>query len=214
VFCDLRLTIADLRFVVSFEQALLSIIPSMNFPPYFFKGPRRDRGFTLIELMVAIGVAAILAAIAIPAFNSFVMNDRDASQINSLVGSFNYARSMAVKLNSRNGVQVCPSAGGTACDAPAAGWSAGWVVLDVNNPAPPLQSVPALAGANNIYPTGGGANVITFKSNGTVDFPVQIKICDARLGAFARDVEVSPVGAITSSPKPGQSATGGVLTCP
>lgn len=186
----------------------------MNFPTYFFKGPHRDRGFTLIELMVAIGVAAILAAIAIPAFNNFVMNDRDASQINSLVGSFNYARSMAVKLNSRNGVQVCPSAGGTACDAPAAGWAAGWVVLDVNNPAPPLQSVPALAGANNIYPTGGGANGITFKSNGTVDFPVQIKICDARLGAFARDVEVSPVGTITSSSEAGKSATGAALACP
>lgn len=176
-------------------------------------------GFTLIELLVAITVAGILAAIAIPAFNNFVMNDRDATQINSLAASLNYARSMAVKLNTQGGVEVCPSSDGQTCNA--ANWAAGWVVLDMTVPAAPvpLQAVPALAGVNTVSAAGTGANLIIFRSNGTVSgggviTSAQIKICDPRGAAFARDVEVSPVGSISSTQTPGQSATGAALACP
>jgi type IV fimbrial biogenesis protein FimT len=170
-------------------------------------------GFTLVEMLVAIGIASILAAIAIPAFNSFVMNDRDANQINSLALSFNYARSEAVKLNTQVGVKVCPSSDAQTCTGGL--WSAGWVVLDMSTPTPTvLQAVPALAVGNAITAAGGGANGVTFRSNGTVLAPVQIKICDLRGGLFARDVEVSPVGSISSSPIAGKSATGAVLACP
>lgn len=178
-------------------------------------------GFTLIELLVAITVAGILAAVAVPAFNSFVMNDRDATQINSLAGSLSYARSMAVKLNTANGVQVCPSSDGQTCNAPAAGWGGGWVVLDMTNPAAPvvLQAIPTLSTANVLTAAGAGANSIIFRSNGTVSgagviTSAQIKICDPRGAAFARDVEVNPVGTVTSSQTPGLSATGAALACP
>lgn len=166
-------------------------------------------------------VAGILAAIAIPAFNNFVMNDRDATQINSLAASLNYARSMALKLNTANGVEVCPSSDAQTCNAPAGAWSAGWVVLDMTNAAAPvpLQAVPALAGQNQLTATGAGANLIIFRSNGSVSgagliTSAQIKICDPRGAAFARDVEVSPVGSISSSQTPGLSATGAALACP
>jgi type IV fimbrial biogenesis protein FimT len=178
-------------------------------------------GFTLIELMVAITVAGILAAIAVPAFSSFIMNDRDANQINSLAASLNYARSEAVKLNTGGGVEVCPSSDGLTCNAPAGGWAAGWVILNMSNPLAPLaiQAVPALAGPNTVAAAGPGANLIVFRSNGTVSSggvasSAQIKICDPRGAAFARDIEVSPVGSITSSQTPGQSAAGAPLACP
>ncbi len=107
-------------------------------------------------------VAGILVAIAVPAFNTFVLNDRDIGQINSLVSSLNYARSEAVKVASPTGITVCPSAGGTTC-APAAPWSGGWIVVDTNNAdcggaaCTPLQSIPALAGANTLTAVGGAA---------------------------------------------------------
>jgi type IV pilus assembly protein PilE len=41
-----------------------------------FAGSRRRKGFTLIELVVAMVIAAILAAIAIPAYSSYVRKAR------------------------------------------------------------------------------------------------------------------------------------------
>ena len=45
-------------------------------PGAAMSGHRRRRGFTLIELIVAMVIAAILAAIAIPAYSSFVRKGR------------------------------------------------------------------------------------------------------------------------------------------
>ncbi len=45
-------------------------------PRAAMSGHRRRRGFTLIELIVAMVIAAILAAIAIPAYSSFVRKGR------------------------------------------------------------------------------------------------------------------------------------------
>ncbi len=185
----------------------------------FFDADARsaDPGFTLIELLVTITVAGILASIAVPAFNNFVMNDRDATQINSLVYSLNYARSEAVKRNLASGVTVCPSTDGQICNATAP-WSGGWIVNYVTDPVTSatavLQAVPALAGSNTLAASGGGANGITFQSTGAVSAALTIKVCDPRGSAHARDVEVSAVGVIAASQTPGQNVNGAALTCP
>jgi type IV fimbrial biogenesis protein FimT len=182
------------------------------------------RGFTLIELMVTVGVAVILIAVGVPAFNNFVMNDRDITQINSLVASFNYARSEAIKQHLSSGVQVCPSSDGATCNLTTK-WSCGWIVWNtdpsLNTNANPalntqaiLQAVPALTGSNTVTATLGGAAGTTFQYNGTVTAPVTITICDSRGAAYARDVEVNATGRVASSQTPGQSVSGAPLACP
>jgi type IV fimbrial biogenesis protein FimT len=179
------------------------------------------RGFTLIELLVTITVGGILLGIAVPAFNNFVKDDRDASQANSLVSSFNYARSEAVKRASSNGITVCPSLDGLQCDPAAASWAEGWIVeyIDPTNAANDqvLQAVPALNPVNTVTPVIGPATGITFQSSGLTNAPAPglvIRICDPRGAAFARQVEVLSTGRVAASQKPGQSVNGAALACP
>jgi type IV fimbrial biogenesis protein FimT len=177
-----------------------------------------SHGFTLIELMVSITVAGILFAIAIPAFNSFLQNDRDTGQANSLVESLSYARSEAVKRASPNGITVCPSANQQACDAGP--WTEGWIVTYIDPVTPAntvvLQGIPALTGTNTVTAVAGPATGITFNSNGTAPLaPFTLRICDTRGAAYARQVEVNLTGRVAASQTPGFAVNNvTALTCP
>jgi prepilin-type N-terminal cleavage/methylation domain-containing protein len=65
------------------------------------RAPRASatRGFTLIELMIAIAVFAILLAIAVPSFRDASLAARLGSIANNMVASVQLARSEAIKRN-------------------------------------------------------------------------------------------------------------------
>lgn len=56
-----------------------------------------SRGFTLLELMVTVSVAAILLAVGVPAFSDIIRNNRLTAAANDLLHSTHVARSEAVK---------------------------------------------------------------------------------------------------------------------
>lgn len=92
-----------------------------------------QRGFTIVELMIVVVIAAILATLAGPSFTSFINNTRQSSALSQLQGDLNRARSEAIKRNAR--VLVCNSTTGTSCST-ATNWNSGWVVCydaDANN---------------------------------------------------------------------------------
>jgi type IV fimbrial biogenesis protein FimT len=75
-------------------------------------------GFTLVELMVALSILAVLTTLALPDLRQFVVSNRLSSDVNSFVGLINYARSEAIARN--QDVVICPiSNGGIACASDA-----------------------------------------------------------------------------------------------
>lgn len=87
-------------------------------------------GFTLIELMVTLAVAAILLSTAAPSFVMLIANNRAASAANDVLASLHFARSEAVKRAAD--VSLCPSSDGAGC-IDGTSWADGWILfVDTN----------------------------------------------------------------------------------
>jgi type IV fimbrial biogenesis protein FimT len=66
-----------------------------------------ERGFTLVELMYTVAVAALVLGIGIPAFTETIRASRMTASVNTVVTAMHVARSEAVKRRAR--VTLCRS---------------------------------------------------------------------------------------------------------
>lgn len=60
---------------------------------------KQTAGFTLVELIVTIAVAAILLTLAVPSLTELIKNNQVTSQYNELVAMLNFAKSESVRRN-------------------------------------------------------------------------------------------------------------------
>ena len=86
----------------------------------------RVRGFTILELLVAIAVLAILVGIGVPSFIDVVRNNRIAAASANFVAALTLARDEALKRGTR--VSMCPAEDQDSC-ADTTDWSSGWIVF-------------------------------------------------------------------------------------
>lgn len=75
-----------------------------------FSSSNQKRGFTLVEVMVAIAVVAIISAIALPTMSSFLVKMRVDNEISEIQRLLLTARNMAI--NTGKNTTVCPLSGG------------------------------------------------------------------------------------------------------
>jgi len=95
-------------------------------------GPRRPApGLTLLELLIALAIGAVLLLIAVPGYRAWVADLEMRDRIEALVVTMSRARAEAIKRQTR--VALCPSGDGVHC-APAGHWEDGWIVFaDAND---------------------------------------------------------------------------------
>lgn len=86
---------------------------------------RRNSGFTLVELLIAMAVAGVLLSVATPGFQSFMQNARQVTSYNKVASVLRFARSEAIKRSMA--VSVCPRASNTTCGTD---WTEGMLVYD------------------------------------------------------------------------------------
>ena len=130
---------------------------------------QRQNGFTLIELMISVGLTGLLLSMAVPALDIFVSNARQTGAINDFVSSIHQARSVAVTTNQR--VTICPSSNGTNCEA--VGWNNGWIVFadpdsdrNVDNDETVIATKAAVDGLT--LQSGEFATFLMYRPNGRV----------------------------------------------
>jgi len=71
---------------------------------------RRERGFTLVELLITMAIALVLLMIAVPSFKNITLSNKLTTTANDIVNAINVARMEAVKRNSST--QLCSNSTG------------------------------------------------------------------------------------------------------
>jgi type IV fimbrial biogenesis protein FimT len=82
-------------------------------------------GFTLIELVITITIAAILIAIVVPSFNSIIESSKERATRDALISAIYTAREQAI--SKRVKVYLCPTSDGATC-LETTSWGSQWLV--------------------------------------------------------------------------------------
>jgi type IV fimbrial biogenesis protein FimT len=168
---------------------------------------KQMQGFTLIELMIGIALAAIVLTMAVPSFSTAIKNNKVVTTTNELITDINFARGEAVKRGKP--VVLCRSASPAnatpTCSGSANNWGTGWLVfvdtdadssydsasdilVRVGNPVDKILTLKtnATADQNLVYNPDGTTN----EGGNTAIFAV----CDDRGKDEGRQVQVNATG--------------------
>lgn len=145
---------------------------------------RRQSGFSLIELLVVLSIAAVLVVLALPSFNGTIERNRIATQTNEFIAAIMLARTEAIR---RNGVAgVCASNDAVTCGGT---WADGWIVwADADN--------------DSIADIGEALRVGEFSNNDTLTATT----LNVRFNQRGR--RTNPVGAVQFDLQPTSCTTG------
>jgi len=123
--------------------------------------PARDRGFSLIELMVALTIFTLLVVLAAPMYTSFMGNAQIRGAGESLLSGIRLAQGEAVRRNTQVAFVLDK----------VVGWQVSGLDLDGN--AQTIQTYAFTEGATNakVTPSPGAATTLTFDGLGRIVNP-------------------------------------------
>lgn len=211
---------------VGLNGPLIHRVESMSHcprPPSGFS--TNQGGLTLIELMAALAVAAVLLTLAVPSFKTLMEKSRLTTVTNDFVAAVNLARSEAIKrdvtvIMCRSGdpTATSPVCGGTGSSSH--NWSSGWILYATNgsnvaerdyNSATDvlIQRGSAAATGVTIKSNDAGNSWLTFHSDGTLQESgnATYAVCDENKEATGRLITILRTG------RPAISTTSPIASC-
>ena len=128
---------------------------------------RYKKGFTLLELLIALAILSLLLTISVPSLRQTLERQRGNAILQRLASSIQFARSSAIK--SGQWVTLCPSREGLQCDAPG-DWQDGYIAFfdPERNRVP--ENDAALLLRVSMDPAGGSLTWRAFQSKPYLQF--------------------------------------------
>ena len=173
----------------------------------------KQQGFTLIELMITIGIAVIVMGIAVPSFTTLIENNLIQAKADSVYSAIMLARSESIARNQP--VIICKSSDGSSCTS-SGNWEQGWFIYadtNANNVKdssdPILQVYEAFPTNFLLRPDTAYANQLVYQANGSVTSQGTFEFfppCTSSENATVRQVIISSTG------RPRRNET--TATCP
>jgi len=162
----------------------------------FAQAARQPHGFTVLELLYAIAIAAVIFGLGTPSLQNAVMNARRTASVNAFVASVQFARSESQTRGAT--IVLCQSSNQTTCTQQE-DFASGWIVYEETSGAQPIQrednemllrtNLPAMRGHISSNRTAFEFRPFPRRStNGTINF------CDARGAGNERRVVISYTG--------------------
>ncbi len=136
-------------------------------------GATPSRGFTLIELVVTVAVAGILAAIAVPSMTAFINASRLSGATEELTAGLQLARTEAVRRN--RPVTLCGGAAGS--DDCLAGTSWTQIIVRHDETVPGDPKVIRRFEVPGTVQIASSESEIRFRPSGTVSAEETITAC-------------------------------------
>ncbi len=121
---------------------------------------RKQRAFTLVELLIVLTLTAIVGNIAVPALQDFLERNQQQVLYQQISRALQHARSYAV--THRVSVELCGSHDGLSCNSD---WSQGWLLRELTQDTP--VAITLLNSDRQRLQWSGFQYKIQFHSNGT-----------------------------------------------